>query len=271
MWNMRLRTSLPALALRDYVRYFQQREAHVTATTVIYPIPARSEQFLEFYLRDRYLVRSRKSGAIDSAARAMVVGPSTHRNVELVLRGRFEVFTIHFQASGFHQLFDFPMPELTDRAYEAKAVIGSIAAEMEAKLADALTFRERVDIAASILLRRVGGRNVPDAVARSANRAILDLGVLSIAQWAAAAGLGVRQFERKFLQQVGVTPRLYARIVRFQAALKAKLAAPSRSWTDIAHDLGFYDQMHMVHDFRRFSDEGPTSLMENFYSMPVPW
>lgn len=55
-------------------------------------------------------------------------------------------------------------------------------------------------------------------------------------------------------------PKLYARIVRFEAALRRKAAAPATQWTDIAHALSYHDQMHMVHDFNRLSGDSPRGI-----------
>ena len=73
-------------------------------------------------------------------------------------------------------------------------------------------------------------------------------------------GLGVRQFERRFRYEIGIPPKLYARIVRFEAALRLKAAAPETRWTDIAYALDYHDQMHMVHDFNRLSGDSPTMI-----------
>ena len=56
-------------------------------------------------------------------------------------------------------------------------------------------------------------------------------------------------------------PKLYARVTRFEAALEFKTRAPDLKWTDIAHDLGYHDQMHMVHDFRQLADSTPSDLL----------
>jgi hypothetical protein len=128
---MKLDSASPVRALHDYVRYFQQREAHISPRIVVYPIAARPEQILEFYLQGRYVIRVCESGAQDLAPRAVVVGPCTYRCAELVLHGRFEVFTIHFHATGFHRLFRMPMPDLTDRAYDVQSAVGSIVSEVE--------------------------------------------------------------------------------------------------------------------------------------------
>ena len=71
---------------------------------------------------------------------------------------------------------------------------------------------------------------------------------------------GIRQFERRFRYEIGIPPKLYARIARFEAALRRKAAAPAMQWTDIAHALGYHDQMHMVHDFKRLSGDSPTAI-----------
>jgi len=268
---MQLSLASPVAALRNYVRCFQQREAYVGESTIIFPIAARPEQFLEFYLKQRYLVHSCETSMRDLAPAAVVVGPCTYRRVELVLHGRFDVFTIHFQPAGFHQLFRVPMPKLTDRAYEARSVVGPAISEIEERLAEATNFDERINIATGFLLQHAIGRTAPNAVAIAANRFLDDCGGFRIREAALGAGLSVRQFERRFCEQVGLTPKRYAEIVRFQAAFCAKLAEPKRAWTDIAHEIGYYDQMHMVHDFQRFSGESPSNYFARFKAMPTPW
>jgi AraC-like DNA-binding protein len=52
--------------------------------------------------------------------------------------------------------------------------------------------------------------------------------------------------------------------VRFEAALDRMARSPQNSWTEVAHQFGYYDQMHMVHDFSRFSGETPTRTMQHF-------
>ncbi len=59
---------------------------------------------------------------------------------------------------------------------------------------------------------------------------------------------------------VSISPKLYARLVRFESVLKAKAAAPQRSWMNAAHEAGYHDQMHMIYDFREFSAGAPTGI-----------
>ena len=100
-----------------------------------------------------------------------------------------------------------------------------------------------------------------DGVSAAANEILLHGGQIQISGLAAQVGLNLRQFERRFGQQVGVQPKLYARIARFEAALDSKARCRTKSWTEVAHDFGYYDQMHLVHDFESFSGETPTNLL----------
>jgi AraC-like DNA-binding protein len=86
-------------------------------------------------------------------------------------------------------------------------------------------------------------------------------GKLRSAELAGQVGIGVRQFQREFSARFGASPKLFSRIVRFQNALDTKARSSKKSWTDVAHELGYYDQMHMVHDFREFTGESPTETL----------
>lgn len=84
-------------------------------------------------------------------------------------------------------------------------------------------------------------------------------GATSIERLALAYGLSRRQFERCFREQVGLSPRLFCRIARFQRAFNA---LGVESGADIAARCGFADQAHLVHEIRRFAGQPPTTLAE---------
>jgi AraC-like DNA-binding protein len=186
----------------------------------------------------------------------------------LSVSGLIDNFTIHFQPAGFNQLFGIPMTELTDAAYDAQAVIGPEVSTLEHELGDALSFDERIRIVEKRLIRLVGCRGRPDAVAVAANSLFASNGIQRVSAMATDSGLSARQFERRFLAQVGVPPKLYARIIRFNAALDYKLRCPSRAWSRIANDQNYCDQMHLVHDCRAFTGESPSRFLAQFDGLP---
>jgi len=154
---------------------------------------------------------------------------------------------------------------------EARSILGPSFYELERKLADAPRFSERVQLATNFLLSHGVGWCKPDVVARLANDVLERQGVLRLSEAAERSGLSLRQLERRFRDTVGIAPRRYARIVRFHAASEAKARLNERAWTDIAHDLGYYDQMHMVHDFRIFAGESPTGWSKRLAAVRRSW
>ena len=96
----------------------------------------------------------------------------------------------------------------------------------------------------------------------------------SVETLAKIACLGKRQFERLFRECVGMNPKEYGRIVRFQRALRM-MQLGSRDYTGIAYATGYADQSHFIREFRQFSGITPKQLAEyqtpysDLYTVPV--
>lgn len=107
-------------------------------------------------------------------------------------------------------------------------------------------------------LLHAGAARRADARAQLAvSRFINHRGSLSVETAAEALGLTRRHLERLFLAEVGVTPKRFARIMRFRHARRVITAHPARSLTDIALEAGYYDQAHLYREFREFSGAAP--------------
>jgi AraC-like DNA-binding protein len=85
-------------------------------------------------------------------------------------------------------------------------------------------------------------RGPDDAIGLASRRMIALRGRARIGDLVARSGLSTSQFLRRFATQVGMTPKLFARTIRFDRALVGRRDAPSRPWTDIIHELGYFDQ-----------------------------
>jgi transcriptional regulator GlxA family with amidase domain len=92
-------------------------------------------------------------------------------------------------------------------------------------------------------------------------------GKIHIADFARQYGITARHLERAFAAQTGTSPKMYARIARFQTALDVKVAAPEMTWLEISHALGYYDQMHLIHDFRKLGGGSPGRILEHLIDM----
>jgi transcriptional regulator GlxA family with amidase domain len=85
---------------------------------------------------------------------------------------------------------------------------------------------------------------------------------------ASLACLSISQFERRFIQQTGITPKFYTRINRFYQAYQIKEKNPKNDWLSIALETGYHDYQHLVKDFKQFSDTTPHSLLKAQASSP---
>jgi AraC-like DNA-binding protein len=257
----RIRFHRPTPALEQFIRFYVQREVRIRGTAVVHPVPARAAPLIEFDFGDPVNVLDHEQRAQRKSPAVVVVGSQTYRRVEMQLRGALESFVIMFQPDGLHRLFAIPMHELTNQDHEGHSVLGTFVSRLHTCLEEYKTFEERARCADGFLLRRAMDSRSYDVVSAAAYRIVLASGRIQTAALAEHAGLSMRQFERRFIHQVGMRPKLFARIVRFEAALDTKARSAVKSWTDVAHEFGYYDQMHMVHDFREFTDSTPTETL----------
>jgi AraC-like DNA-binding protein len=242
------------------IRYYYQVEDNLPGVVGLQLVPARSPQIIEFMFGTPYRVNHLDGRDIYNVFPIAVVGARTSRNCELLLQGKVDAFTITFQPGGLAAIFSVPAIELTDADFDGATVLGRGVSELYLRLAEVCTFTDRVRVADDYLMTRSSSVNSISNMAKAAVHVMRNNGCVRVEDLAHAAGLGTRQLERRFRQEIGMGPKMYCRVIRFEAALKLKAIAPSMHWTQIAHALGYHDQMHMVHDFTVLSGGAPTSV-----------
>jgi len=257
---MRIDRQAPDPRLRAVVDEYQTRTVDLTARSLRVPLPARPQVILDFYLTTPHLIEVKKSGEREPAPWAVVVGPQTFRRVDLILSGRVEVFTVHFRPTGLHQLLRAPMDGLTDLAVEAEHLFARQEIDdLHQRLLAAGSLAHRAAIMNAALLRRLEPAR-HDIFAAAADRLHATHGAAPLGDLAAESGLSPRQFRRAFKARVGVSPKLYSRILRLNAALEAKRARPAITWTEIAHQFGWFDQAHLDKDFVDLAGASPVDF-----------
>lgn len=260
---MDVHKALPHAALRPFVSDYRSRVGDVGPSLRI-ALQARAYVFLEFYFTTPHMLEIQQTGEREAAPWSVAVGVSTFRRVDLLLSGRIEVFTIAFTPTGLHALFGMPMHLLTDVGIEADQLLGAqTARDLHDALAAASTLAERARIADDALLDRLATREIgSDAglVASTAERIRRRAGRGEVSALIATDLMPIRRFRRLFEERVGVTPKRYARIVRLNAAIAAKAADPARSWADVAHEFGWFDQAHMDKDFHALAGAAPSAF-----------
>jgi AraC-like DNA-binding protein len=255
-----VRAAAPCVALRNYVRAYLQRQIQGCPDPVVEPVHARLEPVLHFNLGGPVYLRKNES-EIGRVYPASVVGHQTRRRFDLLMFEGTEAFAVFFEPTRLAQLFRTPARYLVDQELEAGSVLGDSIDALRTRIGEAETFEDRVCIVEDFLLRQVARCRGRSRFALAADHVFAARGLVRISDLAQQIGLSQRQFERRFAAETGCSPKLYARVARFQTALDMKIAVPRRSWMEIAHTLYYHDQMHMVHDFRTLTGTSPDRFM----------
>jgi AraC-like DNA-binding protein len=261
-----LQCAHPSHGLRGYIRAYAQRQMYVTGGVVVEPAPAWLESIMTFQFGQPYTILF-NNGQRSLSPDASVIGLQTHQRAQVLLNGTIETFGIFFQPAGFWQLFGVPICKLTDQEYEADCLLGRQVRSLRDELGETSCFENRVRIIERFLVARAARVSVQDSMAAAINHVLRLGGTAHMTDIACQSGLSLRQFERRFLRQMGVAPKSFARIARFQRALETKIAFPLRTWLEIAHELGYHDQMHMIHDFRSLSGNSPSRILAQIGDM----
>jgi AraC-like DNA-binding protein len=240
------------------VRAYAQRTVYADDLSLVESVPAQLEPVLNFEFGTMPGIHHRE-GQI--TARIALGGAQTSFSGSLQLWPGVASFAIFFQPAGWSQLFKVPTRELTNHFYDATAVMGTWVKELWNHMGEVATFEGRVKIVEAFLSTFVPKAMPQNTVAAVTAYLFHRHGAVRIPKLCHRDFLSLRQLERQFLREIGASPKTFARIARFQSALDAKLASPRRTWLDIAHSFGYYDQMHMIHDFEQLSRLAPNRLI----------
>ncbi len=253
-----VQSARPRAELAPFVRAYAQRTVASTDQPWMQSVPAQLEQLLNFEFGVLPGIRHRDR---DVTSEILVGGAQEGFSGTLYLSPGVVSFAVFFWPSGWSQLFNIPVRETTNNFDNATLLHGPAIRELWNRMGEELSFGRRVRIVETFLMARLSSAAPDSKIGRAAKYLFSQHGSVSIPKLGRQGALSLRHFERLFLMDVGMSPKTFARIARFQAALDAKLANPLRTWLDIAHSFGYYDQMHMVHDFERLGRNAPTQLL----------
>jgi AraC-like DNA-binding protein len=259
-------SALPCPELKEYVRAFAQREISSATTDILQPVPASLESVLQVDFGNSTIIEF-VNGAIGASWPVSITGPHTHLRARIRLRSPIDSFGVFFRPLALWQLFQIPIGLLVNQGYSAEALLGNGILSLRRRMAEHASFKNRVRLMEEYLLRHLASLRAVTGVVSSALHLLEFHGTPSVTRLANHAALSVRPFERRFVSELGMTPKLFARIARYQLALDSKVASPARSWLNIAHEFGYHDQMHMIRDFQSLGGSSPGDLLAQLGDM----
>jgi AraC-like DNA-binding protein len=173
-------------------------------------------------------------------------------------RENASIVGVHFRPGCAGVVLGVPPGELTDRHVDLEALWGRRARELHERLCAATTTEQRFAILEAELVSRLDQRHARPAVAYALD--LLARPQVRVGDIAKRAGLSQRRLIEIFTADVGLTPKRFGRVLRFQRAIALARSA-ALDWTRVAHECGYYDQAHLIRDFRELADVTPGDLM----------
>ncbi|GAB3162525.1 helix-turn-helix domain-containing protein [Telluribacter humicola] len=221
--------------------------------------PPKPEQVLHFFLKDPFVVQTASGNTtapqntLFAAQRTFLVNQYTGANpmnVQLV-----------FQPTAVFRLTGIPAHELTNQYLDATYLFSKGLQPTYEQLLEAKSYTQLIQIVenfAQKLVNRAKKETIRlDAVCNQLSRMI---DTPSLEALADQSCYSTRQFDRKFLERVGLHAHKYARIARFNRAYNIKNRFPEKDWSFIAAECGYYDYQHLVKDFKEFTGLTPSAF-----------
>ena len=169
----------------------------------------------------------------------------------------FGIFGVYLYPYVIPMLFDMPASELRNQMPDLTSLMGIEGSMLEERMMLAADNNQRVKIITAFLEKKLlNSLFQPQDIVSSIQQIIKTRGQVKIEALANQYFISQRQFERRFKEYAGLSPKLFARIVRFHASCM-HFGDDNKSLTDIAYDCGYYDQSHFIHDFKQFSGHHP--------------
>jgi len=182
---------------------------------------------------------------------AQVAGPATAPAV-LRLRGRLEGVSVTLRPGAVAALLGMPAGEIAESAVSLDDLWRGEGREVLERIAAAPDDATRVAVLQAALQRRL--RDADHATRRQAMHAARliaeSAGARPVRDVADAIGVGERRLQQIFHAQVGLSPRAWGRLARLHACLRALRRPAALPWAQLAVDTGYYDQSHLVNEFR---------------------
>jgi AraC-like DNA-binding protein len=196
-------------------------------------------------------------GSAHRQARVLLAGQLT-RAIRIVPRGHARIAGAHLRPHGAYDLLRVSQHQFRDRVVDLRSIDARLARVVRERVAAEVDGDRMVEALDRVLAGRAAGRLRTAEAAEAATMALAMKGLIDVAGLARATRLSARQLERHFRERIGISPKLFLRIVRFQEVLRAtRSRTPDIGWAAVAAEHGFYDQAHFINDFKAFVGRTP--------------
>ena len=256
----------PCQLLQPFVRCFTYREWDLQDNKIQRPLFATHEFMISFNLSEKKFgyIKPLDDNSIspeqEMKSEIVITGIGSQFAGMMTSQGKARIFSMYFNPTGYYRIFGMPAVHFTDRIEEDEYTCRKDLEILHQQLREAKSIREMILFCEVYLIKQLTHTKARDAynsILSLSGRIVLNSNNISVEKMAYDANMSMKTFERRFTEQVGISPKLFSRIVRFNKAISLKMIDPKKTWTMIAYDCGYFDQMHFIKDFQLFSGKPP--------------
>lgn len=252
---------LPHPELSPYIRVYMHRKIDFSKASMDnfhYCMPTH-KKFIMLYLGSSINVTF-GNGKCEDKKDMMIIGPLS-KPVNINFGQEHRLIAIELQNTGqFYLLNGCPINTIMDCNIEADVIFGNKVCELIDKLNDTFCSQKIKTELDQFFINNLKNNKKPFNKTDHLLNQIPD--GKSVEELALLAGISTRQLERRYKEKIGMSPSFYNKIRRFDRAYKLKEHNPQMSWTEIAYTSGYFDQMHLIRDFRELSGHNPGAINE---------
>ena len=239
-----------------------------SADPLLTTMPPAAHQCISFNFGDTWKVRS--GGRPTLTPRTVwASGAMTERGTFDIPR-RAETIDVMFHSGVAHNFLRVPASELTDRVVALDDLWGAAARRLVDQLAESSVMVERVRLLEQELVRRLRALRWMNVELGPLTRLIeRERGIVTVEQLSRLSGVSRQHLGRKFRQQVGVSPKQFCRYTRFHALLTRAYMKTRLDWAALAAEFGYYDQAHLIAEFKEFTGLTPSQFFQPSAAAPA--
>lgn len=198
-----------------------------------------------------------------SPSPGFAVGGYANRTVEYFSEGTVSAIMVGFKPWGIQAFLDFELKHISNSNSDMSLHFGNEVGFVEEMLHEAGDMAERIRIVEAFLAGKLRRPVIDKAMVHAVELIAQSKGAMPVEQLAKESFMGRRNFLRRFEASIGITPKLFSRIVRFQQVFAAMETQQGKGdWGQIAFETGYFDQAHFINDFREFSGMAPSQFQE---------
>jgi len=261
---------LPHPVLQPYVRCFAIRKFDTNGHEFYKPIFAEHEMIMTFFIRTKLFgfdSTNKEKPAFHVAdynvLKCVLEPVQTFTKGFAVFKGLSLLISIHFKPVGFFYIFNIPSGELLNELHVTNDIVSNDINGLEEQLQDVYSMTDSIKLIELFLLKKLTSYKplYKNEGIIKASWFLSQNETYCIKKLASDCNMSLQTFEVCFTEQIGIAPKHYMRIKRFNSAVTMKLYNPGKSWTDIAYSCGYYDQAHLIKDFKGFTLLAPRNFM----------